>query len=417
MKINQIAEMLNETFFPNETGESTTILKEDLSNLVDVGRTILEDTPVGTPAFEVAFKKIIDKVGKTIIVDRPYNSKFSGLFVDKYTYGNILEKIRIETPDFIETKHWDLANYDGSEIFNPSLPDVTAKYWNSKTTFSQKITTFRKQIESAFTSAENLSRFIGAIESRIISKRNIASDMLAKRTIVNLIAEKLKTHNNNINLYEIYKEFKPTATYSDFMNDPEFYRIVSLTIKKYQSYIEEPSITYNDNGFLNWTPKSDQRLFILSDIVMGMETYLYSDTYHEDYVRMSDYETIAMWQNQENRMDISVIPVSDENKNTIKEKIIGVLFDWTACILSNEDPEIESIYNPELKAYNSWYSFDCSYINDTNENVIVFYISEYSDKYYSDEPEDFTGNYYTRDIDGNYVVADSFTAGYYFKKI
>ena len=42
----------------------------------------------------------------------------------------------------------------------------------------------------------------------------------------------------------------------------------------------------------------------------------------------------------------------------------------------NEDPEVSSIYNPEGRFYNYWYTFDCSYFNDLAENVIVFEVAD-----------------------------------------
>ena len=65
MKVNQIATMLN-SVFSEIIGESG-LISEDLSNIVDVGRTITKSTQWGDN-FDKYVAKIIDKVGYKIVM-------------------------------------------------------------------------------------------------------------------------------------------------------------------------------------------------------------------------------------------------------------------------------------------------------------------------------------------------------------
>ena len=49
MKINQIAKVLNETFFPEATGDGSHVptILDDLSNVVEVGTRITSDSNFG----------------------------------------------------------------------------------------------------------------------------------------------------------------------------------------------------------------------------------------------------------------------------------------------------------------------------------------------------------------------------------
>lgn len=57
--------------------------------------------------------------------------------------------------------------------------------------------------------------------------------------------------------------------------------------------------------------------------------------------------------------------------------ILGVLHDVRASAITCEHKDVESINVPNNRTINYWYFADANYINDTDENVVVFYLSEY----------------------------------------
>ena len=108
MKVKQIATILNTVINQEQIGEST-IVQEDLSNIVDVGKTL---TAAGTfgDNFDNFTKKLIDQVGKVIFVDRTYTSQAPNILKDSWEYGSVLEKVRCDMPDAADNKTWTLAD-------------------------------------------------------------------------------------------------------------------------------------------------------------------------------------------------------------------------------------------------------------------------------------------------------------------
>ena len=180
MKVKQVATLLNTVY--NEIIGETALVKEDLSNIVDVGREIISSTQWGDN-FDKFVGKLIDQVGRVIFVDRTYKPDDLGLLRDSWTYGSILQKVRCDVGDYVDNKAWQLADTqkpDFSDLFDfDSAPTVMAKYFNMKTTFREKICITREQAESAFRSAEDMNRFISMIENRIQMKMNLATEALA----------------------------------------------------------------------------------------------------------------------------------------------------------------------------------------------------------------------------------------------
>ena len=140
MKVTQIADILN-TINAETIGESA-VVKEDLTNIVDIGREVL-----GVVDIENYTKSLIDHIGRVVFWDRTYISTAPKILVDSWTFGSIMEKIRCELPDVEENPSWKLTkgqSYDPF-VFNP--PSVKAKFFNGKTTFEIPISFVEEQIK------------------------------------------------------------------------------------------------------------------------------------------------------------------------------------------------------------------------------------------------------------------------------
>ena len=376
MKVTQIAAILN-TINAEVIGESA-VVKEDLSNIVDVGREVL-----GAVDIENYTRSLIDRIGRVVFWDRTYNSTAPNILKDSWEFGSIMEKIRCELPDVEENPSWKLTkgqSYDPF-IFNP--PTVKAKFFNSKTTFEIPISFVEEQIKSAFTSASEMSRFFAMIENRVIMKMTLCTDSMIMRTINNLIAEKFAANNNVINLLADYNtKMGTTLTAAKALSDKEFLRYACKQINLYSDYLTRASMLFNDKGYVTFTPKENQKIVMLSEFDKSAEVYLYSDTFHNSFVKLDGYTTVPYWQGSGTGDnfdfdEISKISVKTASGSDIeKTGIIGVIFDENACAVCNENPRTTSQYNAKGEFINYFHKWDCSYINDTNENCIVFVVAD-----------------------------------------
>lgn len=401
MNYKQIGLILNDVF-AEEIGKNAQVT-EDLSNIVEVGDTITSNSDWGDK-FENYVKKLIDRVGKVIFRENKMALQHLPIFKDSWEFGSIAEKIRVEAPSTIEDQTfevWDINSYDPSDIFTPVLPEVSAKFFNNSTTFAIKITIPKRQVKSAFTSASEMSRFISLIENSI--KQKLAIDLLALeyRTEANLIAEKFKSGNPNSLcnlLYEWLRDVPQAAqVYSGYSNpkdvitDPYFLRYANMRIGMYRDFIRKPSVLYADGGYINTTADSEQTLLLLTDFDKALDTWLYSMNRHNDFVELSGYTSVPYWMSGGNddsydvRSSIKAIPASEGKQQLTPDTrlvvemgdVLGVLHDYRASAVTCEHHDVESINVPNNRTINYWYFADANYINDTDENVVVFYLSEY----------------------------------------
>lgn len=410
MKYNQIASALNGTIsdvLPQGngiTGEETgqvAVAAEDLSNIVEVGKTVLDFTGQSKENFNSFVEGLIDRIGKVQMVDRTYISSAPSIMKEAWEYASIKMKVRVDISNPIETTSYKLgalaANKDANGYNgigqNPELdpfilnpPDAQAKFYNSKDTYTVPITIAERQLKTAFTSAAEMSRFIAMVENRIATMKTCYTDALIRRTINNLIANVSLAGTNVVNLLSLYNGTSGTLTAADALKNKEFLRYAAQTIKLYTEYVKDLSKKYNDGTYLTFTPEDRLHLVALTQFDSALSTYLYADTYHDTFVKLDGYETVRYWQGQgtndndlSERSKIIVTPSTMEGvtaKQVTQSYILAVMFDSEAAAVCNEDDRVTSQWNPRGEYFNYFYMWDAEYLNDTAENCIVFTLAD-----------------------------------------
>ena len=386
MKVAQIYEILNNTINQEQIGEST-VVEEDLSNIVDVGKTVIDYTSLDKNNFDNFMKSLIDQVGKITFVDRVYTSQAPAILRDSWEYGSILQKVRAELPDAAENKTWSLADMSNGQSIDPFVitkPEVQAKFYNSKTTFEIPITIAEIQLKEAFRSAADMNRFLAMIQNRISMKATLSTDAMAQRTVNNLIAQKVASKNNVVNLLTEYNTATSgSLTAEKALRDPDFLRYASQTMLMYKKFLANASMLYNDAGYITFTPEQNLKITLLSDFARGLEIYLYSDTFHNEFVKLDGYSEVPYWQGSgtdsslAERSKINVKTVGTEEEKTVEQTyVLGVMFDEQAAAICNDNQRTTSIWNPRGEYWNYFYKYDCMYMNDTAENVVVFTLAD-----------------------------------------
>lgn len=396
-RITQLATMLEGTIssvgiLDQVTGEAM-VVNEDLSNIVDVGKAVLDYTGASNTNYDSFVRSLIDHVGRVMLVDRVYASQAPNILMDSWDYGSILEKVRCEAPDARDNATWDLFNYpyEGGaaypDPFELSKPSVAAKFFNSKCTYEVPITIVDTQLREAFQSAEQLSSFVAMIENRIRMKMTLCNDALVMATINNLIGQKA-ARGRIINLLALYNA-GPNAggtpvTAAGALTDKEFLRFASKTIAQYRKYLATASVLYNEGEYLTFTPADRLKFIANTEFSKSLDAYLYSDTYHDEFVKLPGYEEIAFWQGtgttNDNRLNIDVTVDLSEVTGLTKAEIanagvLAVMFDRDAAAVCNQNYRVTSIYNPRGEYFNYFYKWDAMYMNDILENCVVFTIA------------------------------------------
>ena len=382
MKITQLHTLINAV--TQEVLGETAVVAEDLSNVVDIGKTIVDSDNVDNYV-----KRLVNHIGKVVFQNRLYAGGVPSVLMDSWEYGSILEKISADLPEATVNETWaleDKKDYSPDVFYKPS---VSAKFFNSKVTFEIPMSFTEIQVKESFSSKEQLNGFISMLTTSIENSMTVKLDALIMRTINNMIAETLhaeladkdytKTGVKAVNLLKLYNETVTTPlTVDNAVTDPDFIRFATYQISMYSDRMSKISTLFNVEKAERFTPKDLQHIVLLSDFAKASETFLASNTQNAEMVALPKHETVPYWQGSGTGYsfdDVSTINVKTASKAEVNVKgILGVIFDRDALGVSNLDRRVTTNYNPRAEFYTNFYKFDAGYYNDLSENFVLFFI-------------------------------------------
>lgn len=388
MKITQLHTLVNQT--TQEVLGETAVLQDDLSNVVDIGKQIIDSENV-----DAYVKKLVNHIGKVIFVNRLYSGGVPSVMMDSWEYGSILEKVTADMPQATENKSWDLN--DG-EDYSPNVfykPSVSAKFFNSMVTFEIPMSFTELQVKQSFSNANQLNGFISMLVTSIENAMTVKLDALIMRTINNMAAETLhaelsddetvdytKSTVKAVNLMKLFNDGQTTAankvTKVNALTNPAFIRFAAYQIGLYTDRMSKISTLFNVGGKERFTPKDMLHTILLADFAKASVTFLGQDVYNAADMALPTHETVPYWQGSGLAYEfgeISKLDVKTASGETITaDGVLGVMFDRDALGVTNLDRRVTTNYNPKAEFYNNFYKFDAGYYNDLNENFVVFFM-------------------------------------------
>lgn len=383
MDVKQVYNFVNGV--TNEILGKSDLLNEDLSNIVDVGKEIFDATSVDNYV-----RTLVDHIAKVVFVNRPYSGKVPSVLMDSWDYGAVVEKITADLPTASENESWELE--DG-HTYNPNIfykPTVSAKFFSNRVTFEIDMSFTELQIKSAFNSAREVNSFISMIMNAVEKSFTIKIDGLIMRSINAFMGEVLANNNANtaVNLLAMFNEkfnsgegATPLLA-ADAIFNPDFIRYASMIMALYIDRLSRISTLYNIGGKDRFTSADMLHVVMLSDFKAAANSYLQSDTFHNEFTALPNAETVPYWQGTGTNYNFNSISsinikLASDNETTVNQSgIICVMFDRDALGVSNLERRVTTNYNPKAEFYTNFYKMEMGSFVDTNENGVVFYIAD-----------------------------------------
>lgn len=377
MKVEQIYEIVNDTT-KEVLGETDLVATADNGKIVDIGETV-----IGSQNMDNYVRNLVDRIGKVVFVDRPYEGNTPSVLMTETEWGAITEKIKyVGLPEATENETWELT--DG-ESYDPNVftkPQVGAKFYSKRTTFEVPMSFVQRQIKSAFSGASQVAAFFGMIENTIAKTMTVKQDSLIMKTIGNF-AMHAKTDATDtdyvryVKLGTMYRsKFGKETTGEALLYDPEFVRFSSMIIKRIAKRMSGISTVFNANKNPRNTASKYLHMILHADFTSAAEAYLQSDTYHDEFTKLPKSEVVPFWQGSgasfawNDTSAIKGIP-SGGNEAVTVSNVLGVMFDRDALGVCNLDRRVTSNWNGKAEFTNNWYKFDCGYFNDFDENFVL----------------------------------------------
>ena len=401
MQVAQIYEIVN-TMSDEFLGEKS-VVKEDLSNVVDIGKSIFDATSVDNYV-----KKLLDVIGKMVFVNELYRSKMPDILMDSWEYGSCVEKISANLMEAEINESWSLT--DG-ETYNQDIfykPTVNVTFFNHKVTFEIPCSFAEVQVKESFNSVTQLNSFFSMIQTMIENSMTLKLDALIMRTINNMVGQTLLADAASftpaggtldygtastlkaVNLLYLYNQMYNTdLTAAACLTEPEFIKFTAYIMSLYEDRLTRMSTKFNISGLERFVEKENMRTVVLSELASAHKIYLQSDVYHDGLVKLPDnYTTVPFWQG--NGGDYSFandskihVEVTDTNPESVTGKaeveisgVLGVMFSKYACIINQFNRRVTSHFNSKGEFFTNWAKVDCNYANCLDEPFVVFFVAD-----------------------------------------
>lgn len=378
MEIKQIATMVNS--ITNEVIGESALVSEDLSNIVDVGTAV-----ANANAYDTFTQKLVNRIGKTIFSARKYVGRVPSLVRDKWEFGSMLQKIT--GAGLIEAQQNDTWNLTDGTSYDPNKftkPSLNAKFYNKKVTFELPQSIAIKQVKQSMSSAAELNGLLDMLYNEIEKSLTVKVDSLCMRCINNLINNTILNGGGNaVNLLTMYNaKFTKTLTAEAAITDPDFIRFAAYIMRLYATRMRVISTHFNTEGLPRFTPADSLHVLMLEDFASAADIYLYSNTFHDDFVKLPTAETVPYWQGTGESYafaDISKILAKPTGGGPDTGEgvtgILGIIYDKDAAGVCLEDSYVTSQVNNKAEFVNNWHKYEAEYINDYSEQNCVFYVA------------------------------------------
>ena len=384
MEVKQIYSIMNTV--TNEILGNETVVKEDLSNIVDIGTEIFNASAVDNYV-----KSLVNHIGKVVFVNRPYAGSAPSVLMDGWEFGSVLQKITAELPEAQENESWNLtdnASYDPN-VFKK--PQVSTKFFNKKVTFEIQMSFTEVQVKESFSSVEQLNGFMSMLYTAIDKSMTVKLDSLIMRTINNMIGETVfaeygaaninsKSTTKAVNLLYLYnQQYSKSLTAAAALTDPDFIRYAAYVIGMTSTRMSKISKLYNVGGKDRFTPADYLHVVMLTDFKKSADVFLQSNTFNDEFTKLPKAEEVPYWQGSGTGYAFTdtgkvYIKTASGHDETVTG-VLAVMFDRDALGVTNMNRRVTTNYNPKAEFFNNWYKFDAGYFNDLNENFVVFFVA------------------------------------------
>lgn len=366
--VNQAAQMA--------LGESA-VEVVDTSTLIALGDAVLS-SETNVINFGGALTALI---GRTIISIREYRADMGRAVRHSFEYGLILRKIYVDIPDAQANNSWNIGEENYTPDFAPIFaPTVKEHLFNNLSTFSINVTIPDNLYKVAFRSAQEMATLISAIFIALENKYQLSLENLLMLTRASFAARKLLTGSpcQAINLLTSYNTVKGTnLTEDNFMTDSDWLLWAATQIKLWRERMRTYSTLFNTQGYKRHTPNYDAILCMLAEFDGALVAYSQSSTYHDELIRLTDYNVVPYWQGSGESFNFdstSAINVKLNDTQTVSAKgILAILYDYQALGTMIDDERTVAQRN-NLDEYTTYArKVNRGYFNDMSENGIVFY--------------------------------------------
>ena len=403
-------QMIGAQYFPVTKGDEPAAVQNvkavDSALLVDMG----EVAAGSEAAADLAYKVMIDQLGKMVIESRSYVAQLPSLFVDPIEWGGFVEHVQVGLSDVYDDEMWNpegFINYndEGGKEYAQKMaeqehafyrPRVHAKIFKEAKAISVRLTTLKDQLFTAFKSLDEMNRFLSALYTAVENTLQLKAQAYALATVATGIARAyVLGHGYDLRALYNAETGSNIANSTEFRKDDNAMRWALGFMANTKDNFSQYSTAFNNGVEPVVTPPGDVRTILLAKFANDAKFGVRANTFHEELIGIGDFERVTAWQGiqraNENAFSFNTVSrvmltpraaekVGAKGSETplglTLNNIVGVMYDKYALGISLDKKKVTASYTAVNDSWNSFYHALVNYICNDNYNLVYFYISD-----------------------------------------
>ena len=403
-------QMIGAKYFPvTEGDEPAAVQNVDAVNsalLVDMG----EVAAGSEAAADLAYKVMIDQLGKMVIESRSYVAQLPSLFVDPIEWGGFVEHVQVGLSDVYDDEMWNpdgFINYndEGGKEYAQKMaeqehafyrPRVHAKIFKEAKAISVRLTTLKDQLFTAFKSLDEMNRFLTALYASVENTLQLKAQAYALATVATGIGRATALgHGYDLRALYNAETGSNIANSTEFRKNDEAMRWALGFMANTKDNFSQYSTAFNNAVEPVETPPDDVRTILLAKFANDAKFGVRANTFHEELIGIGDFERVTAWQgintagsNAFNFGAVSKVMFTADSAEkvgiTLGEgvtsytvpNVVGVMYDKYALGISLDKKKVTASYTAVNDSWNSFYHALVNYICNDNYNLVYFFISD-----------------------------------------
>lgn len=339
-----------------------------LTSIVQQATGQIVETPTDTASFvsvaQVALRADRDSVmnaisnilARTIFSIRPYSAKMTGLDMDTFRWGGMMRKLSIADSAWADDPAFDYPvlfdstqnppTGDGGEVdpWKIKKPNILQTNFYGQSVYYDSMTITEDQLETAFSSPDQLGSFLSLLMTNLSNRLEMSNENIRRGLVCNAIGA-IATENQTgrvVHLLSEYNTLTGLSLTAQTVYQPDnfgaFTKWVYSRVAEITDLFTANSLKYQTvitgKPVLRHTPLTDQRVYLYSPIQRQIESRVLADTYHDNFLRYADVESIAYWQSIDTKDVVKVTPAYTDTSGVFTtgsaitvENVYGLIFD------------------------------------------------------------------------------------------
>lgn len=378
--VSQIKNIVNDSV-KDALGKNYGATKLDSSDVVSMGKALGQ-----FDAYEGFFGALANRIVKTVYFIRTYQGNTRSVLRDEHEYGAFIQKIYYNLPDAVDNPTWNIPD-SGTGLYTQASPydvnatiGVSSLIFGGKGTWSIEIVRPIEQIKTAFLDTESMMSFIDGIYLAVENAFKLEEERIVSLAVNTAMADALDGGIARNLLAEYNDKFSQSLTVDTALVSADFIRYATKEIKRTIENMGKMSTVFNKGGYSTFTASDKMVVEMLAEFAAASDTYLQSDTFHDELVALPNYERVPFWQASGKNFafaDCSKINVEhDDLDNDIEQGgIIAFVHDIENVAAYFGRRRAWEVVNPRSEVVVHGEKAEKGFAVDRNANAEVFYLN------------------------------------------